>query len=99
MIAGEELKTMEIQAYQGYFQNGRFISPEQAAIPENVEVYIMVTGRGLSLERPEPPVKKAGENEIAERMAMIRSLTGIIPPDFDLESIKAERIAKKGLTE
>ena len=33
-----------VQAYQGYFQNGRFISPE-VIIPDNVEAYVMITGR------------------------------------------------------
>jgi hypothetical protein len=38
-----------LQAYQGYFQNGRFISLEApVTIPENVEVYVMVTDRQLS---------------------------------------------------
>ena len=34
-----------IHTFQGYFQKGRFISAESAAIPDNVEVYVMVTGR------------------------------------------------------
>ena len=37
------------QVYQGYFRKGQFISQELAAIPENVEVYVMVTGRELPL--------------------------------------------------
>ena len=34
-----------VQTYQGYFQEGQFISQELAAIPDNMEVYVMVTGR------------------------------------------------------
>ena len=34
-----------VQTYQGYFQKGRFISQEITTIPDNVEVYVMITGR------------------------------------------------------
>ena len=40
-----------LQTYQGCFQNGRFISSELAEIPDNVEVYVMVTGREFSLSK------------------------------------------------
>ena len=36
-----------IQTYQGYFQKGRFITSESVEIPDNIEVYVMVTGREL----------------------------------------------------
>ena len=36
------------QTYQGYFQEEQFISQELAAIPDNMEVYIMVTGKKTS---------------------------------------------------
>ena len=34
-----------IQTYQGYFQKGRFISPELISIPDNVEADVMITGK------------------------------------------------------
>ena len=37
-----------VQTYQGYFQKGRFISSELMAIPDNVEAYVMITGRKLT---------------------------------------------------
>ncbi|MDR2713403.1 MAG: hypothetical protein LBB91_09875 [Clostridiales bacterium] len=40
-----------VQTYQGYFQKGRFISTEPAVIPDNVEVFIMVTDRELPISR------------------------------------------------
>ena len=30
--------------YKGYFQNGRFVSPELAAIPDNIEVHVTIIG-------------------------------------------------------
>jgi len=41
-----------VQAYQGYFREGRFVSPEPVAIPENVEVYVMVTGKKMPRRKP-----------------------------------------------
>jgi len=40
-----------VQTYQGYFQNGRFVSPDVMKIPENVEVRVTVTGRELPLTK------------------------------------------------
>ena len=37
-----------IQTCQGYFQNKRFIPLEDVTIPENVEVYVMITGKAIS---------------------------------------------------
>jgi hypothetical protein len=34
-----------VQTYQGYFHRGRFISPDLAVIPDNMEVFVMITGR------------------------------------------------------
>ena len=36
-----------VQAYQGYFRKGRFISQEAAEIPDDVEAYVMLTGKKL----------------------------------------------------
>jgi len=36
---------MAAQTYQGYFHEGRFIPQEPVAIPDNMEVYVTITGR------------------------------------------------------
>ena len=41
---------MEVQTYQGYFQACRFVPKKEAAIPDNVEVYVVVTEKAV----PEP---------------------------------------------
>jgi len=33
------------QTYQGYFSKGLFISEEPVTIPDNMEAYVMITGR------------------------------------------------------
>jgi len=40
-----------LQTCQGYFQKGRFISQELGKIPDNVEVYVVVTGRECSFPK------------------------------------------------
>jgi len=37
-----------VRALQGYFKGGKFISSEQAEIPEEVEVYVMITDREVN---------------------------------------------------
>ena len=46
-----------IQAYQGYFQNERFIPLENVTIPENVEVYVMITGKAI------PPINTEAQQQ------------------------------------
>ena len=36
-----------LRALQGYFRSGRFIPSEPVEIPDNVEVYVMITDREL----------------------------------------------------
>ena len=36
------------KTYQGYFQQGQFISIETVSIPDNVEVYVVVTDNVLT---------------------------------------------------
>jgi hypothetical protein len=40
-----------IQAYQGYFKDGSFVSYEPVTIPENVEVYVMITEKELPSDK------------------------------------------------
>ena len=43
----------QVQSYQGYFKNGQFISPQAVKLPENVEVFITITGRKMPTENTE----------------------------------------------
>ena len=82
-----------LQAYQGYFQEGvRFIADNVIVkIPPNKRIIINVLDEIVDMEA-EP-----NEQEISERLKMLESITGIIPPDVDEKAIRAERIAKRGL--
>ena len=43
----------QVQALQGFFRDGQFISPQADKIPENVEVFITITGRKIPFETTE----------------------------------------------
>ena len=38
----------QVQALQGFFRDGKFISSQTINIPENIEVFITITGRKIS---------------------------------------------------
>ena len=38
---------VQVQSYQGFFKDGRFMSPQAVKIPENVEVFVTITGREI----------------------------------------------------
>lgn len=40
----------QVQAFQGFFRNGQFMSPQAVELPENVEVFITITGREIPFE-------------------------------------------------
>jgi hypothetical protein len=88
------------QAYQGYFKNGRFmpLELETVTIPDEIEVYITVTGRKVT-QQPETSVITVDEEELKKRREMLKSITGIIKTDVDVKAMRAERIAKRGLLE
>ena len=82
-----------IQAYQGYFQEDvQFIADKSIVrIPTKRRVIINILDESI-----DPEIVR-NENDIAERLKMLESITGIIPPDIDEKAIRAERIANRGL--
>ena len=40
----------QVQALQGYFRDGQFMAPQAVKLPENVEVFITITGRKIPIE-------------------------------------------------
>lgn len=82
-----------VQAYQGYFQAGRFVSREKTAIPDNVEVVVVVTDKTMTTQ-----AKTFDEQEIAKRRKAVQSLKGIMAGhDADLAQIREERLSRRGL--
>ncbi len=81
--------------YEGRIINGQPALSETVVLPENTKIIVMV----------EMPAKKAESNlqskeeRIEKRREMLKSISGIITTDVDLEAMRAERIARRGLME
>jgi len=84
-----------IQTFQGHFkEDGQFVAGNNVVkIPTYRRVIINVLDEIIDTETNQL------EKEIVNRLKMVESITGIIPPDIDIEAIKAERISKRGLLE
>ena len=83
-----------IQAYQGYFREEvRFVADNSVVrIPAKKRVIVNVLDDEIVDD-----AKTVDKAEIEKRLEMVKSITGIIPPDVDLDAMRAERIAKRGL--
>ena len=68
-----------IQTVQGYFQEGRFISPKQDTIPEYVEVYVVVTNNPVPSEK----AKAIKQRQAFERFTKIIESTEPLSEEFD----------------
>lgn len=81
--------------YEGRIVDGRPTFIESVVLPENTKIIVMV-------EMPQKNVKKipqASDGELSKRREMLKSITGIIATDVDVNATRAERIAKRGLSE
>jgi hypothetical protein len=63
-----------IRTFQGHFHEGRFVSPQPVAIPEYVEVFIVVTDKPISVANPQ---QRASE-DIARSTVGTESVTDVI---------------------
>ena len=65
-----------VRAYQGYFQNGQFMPLESVTIPENVEVFVMVTDRKMPLEPTTEkltPAQKVVAEDFLKALQLLRA--------------------------
>lgn len=76
---------IQIQSYQGYFKDGQFMSPQAIKLPENVEVFITITGRKIPTESIEPK-STAQKTLTPEQLEVAKSVM-----------LKVEEITKNGL--
>jgi predicted DNA-binding antitoxin AbrB/MazE fold protein len=80
--------------YAGKILDGKpaFVEFPKVRLQEGTKITITVQ---ISPET----IPKIDNEEIARRREIAKSLRGIIPPDVDVEALRAERIAKRGLLE
>ena len=82
---------MQLQAYQGYYENGYFhIEGRKIQLPVRRKMTII-------LEDNFEQENKIDEQEINKRLEMVKSLRGIIPSNVELEVQREERLEKRGL--
>jgi len=58
-----------LQTLQGYFQEGRFVSPQSASIPENVEVFVVVTEKTIQAQQTKVQQQRTAFNEFMESIS------------------------------
>jgi len=82
---------MQLQAYQGYYENGYFhIEGRKIQLPVRHKMTII-------LEDNIAQENKTDEQEINKRLEIVKSLRGIIPSNHDIDALMEERMAKRGL--
>jgi hypothetical protein len=68
-----------VQTYQGYFQEGRFVSQQTKSIPDHVEVYVLVTDKTI----PANKTKAQEQREAFESFFQAISNTEPLGEEFD----------------
>ena len=82
---------MQLQAYQGYYENGFFYAGgRKIHLPVRRKMTIILEDNFIQ-------ENKADEQEINKRLEIVKSLRGIIPSNFDIDALREERMAKRGL--
>jgi len=75
--------------YRGYFQNGRFVSPELVTIPDNIEVQVTIIGDEISLVK----TKAQRQNEALKRFfAAVDSIEDEPITDDDIAVLENNRV-------
>jgi len=82
---------VQLQAYQGYYENGYFhIEGRKIQLPVRRKMTIILEDNFVQ-------ENKTDEQEINKRLEIVKSLRGIIPSNFDIDALREERMAKRGL--
>ena len=68
-----------VQTVQGYFQEGRFISTQQEAIPDYIEVYVVVTNKPVQTAK----TKAQKQRQAFERFTQTIAAAAPLSEDFD----------------
>jgi len=81
---------VQVQSYQGFFKDGQFMSPKAVKLPENVEVFITITGR-------EMPFKSVDDDFTPEQSAVMTVLSSLpSKADYTSEDLEAFERLERG---
>ena len=82
---------MQLQAYQGYYENGYFHAEgRKIQLPVQRKMTIIFEDNYVQ-------ENKTDELETNKRLEMVKSLRGIIPSNIDIDALREERMANRGL--
>ncbi len=81
--------------YEGRIINGRPVFVNVVDLPENTKITIIAN----ILKSNVSEQADTFENDVSKKRAILKSITGIIKSDVDVKTMRAERIAKRGLLE
>jgi len=79
-----------VQTYQGYFSKGMFISKEAVTIPDNVEVYVMITGNQYVEQKTKSQRQLEAFNRFVSAIHSIDDESLTDEDFFELENNRAE---------
>ena len=68
-----------MQAVQGYFQESRFVSPQQNTIPDYVEVYVVITNKTMFSAK----TKAQNQRQAFERFTQAIATAEPLGKEFD----------------
>ena len=77
-----------LKALQGYFRSGRFISSEPVEIPDDVEVFVMITDRELQPHKTKPQRQLDAFNKF---LTAVNSITDEALTDDDFLELENNR--------
>jgi len=82
---------MQLQAYQGYYENGCFhVEGRKIQLPVRRKMTII-------FEENFVQENKTDDLETNKRLEIVKSLRGIIPSNIDIDALREERMTKRGL--
>jgi hypothetical protein len=64
-----------LRTYQGYFKEGRFISPDQVSIPDNVTVHITIVGGNMPQIKTKAQLQNEALRQFSSAMREIINLS------------------------
>jgi len=78
------------QTIQGYFQKGQFISPDSSKIPDNIEVFVTITGRDAAQPQTKSQQQLSAFNKF---VSAVRAIDDEPLTDEDFAELENNRVS------
>jgi len=77
---------VQVKSYQGFFRKGQFMSPQAVTLPENVEVFITITGRTIPFNEH--------DNVLTPEQAAVKAVLSSLPKKGEYTNEDEEAFAR-----